>query len=94
MKLMARVAKKIKIKKFAELSELRPIAPLIGKTEIKIGKAQISQLASILASIKISKLSQEFKICSIVPSSKSFFKNSAAEKIRQESAENQIIEIE
>lgn len=94
MKLMARVAKKIKIKKFVEVAASRPITLLIGKTETRIGKAQTNQLANILANTKISKLSQEVKICSIVPSSKSFFKNSAAEKIRQESAENQIIEIE
>jgi hypothetical protein len=62
--------------------------------KIKIGKQLISQFASILAKVKISKLSQEFKICSIVPSSKSFFKNSAEEKIKQESSENQIIVVE
>jgi hypothetical protein len=61
--------------------------------EIKIGKQFTSQLESIFAKVKISKLSQEFKICSIVPSSKSFFKNSAEEKIKQESRENQIIVI-
>jgi hypothetical protein len=65
-----------------------------GKIEIKIGKQQTSQFPNIFAKIKVSKFSTEVKICSIVPSSKSFFKNSAAEKIKQERRENQIIVME
>jgi len=83
MKFIAMLARKIKIKK--SLSGRRK------KTAHKIGKQQMSQLASIFAKIKISKFSQESEICSIVPSSKSFFKNSAEEKIRQESSENQMM---
>jgi hypothetical protein len=60
-------------------------------TTNKIGSEQTSQLASILAAIKISKLSQERIICSLNPDSKSFFKNSAEEKIMQEISENKIM---
>jgi hypothetical protein len=56
-----------------------------------IGKQQTSQLASIFAAMKLSKFSQEIKICSLAPDSKSFFKNSAEEKIKQESRENKIM---
>ena len=38
-----------------------------------------------------SKLLQEIIICSIVPSSKSFFRNSVEEKIRQKNKENRIV---
>ena len=59
-----------------------------------IVEEQINQFADIFAKMKISKLSIDLRFCSIVPSSKSFFKNSVAEKIRQESNENQMIVIE
>ena len=91
IKLIAKLAKKIKIKKLITKSFSNPSPIPSGKIEIKIGKQQTSQFPSILAKIKISKFSQEVKTCSMVPSSKSFFKNSAAEKIKQKSSENQII---
>ena len=83
MKLIAMLARKIKIKK--------SLSGRIKKTAHKMGRQQISQLASIFAKIKISKFSQESKICSMTPSSKSFLRNSAAEKMRQESSENQMV---
>ncbi len=91
IKLIAKVAKKIKLKKSLDAAKSRPAKLQIGRVANKIGRAQINQFANILAKIKTSKLSQEVKICSIVPSSKSRFKNSAEEKIKQESNENQII---
>ena len=94
IKFITKLAKKIIIRSFLIIALLIPIAAQIGKMQSKIGKEQISQFASIFAKIKVSKFSTEFKICSIVPSSKSFFRNSAAEKIKQESRENQIIVIE
>jgi len=64
---------------------------LIIVTTTRIGAAQTSQLANIFAAIKTSKFGQEIKICSLAPDSKSFFKNSAEEKIRQEISENKMI---
>ena len=64
---------------------------LISEDVMMIGTQQISQFANIFAAIKISKFSQEIKICSLAPDSKSFFRNSAEEKIRQESRENKIM---
>ena len=94
IKLMEIVANKISSKKFWAKSRSKPANKAIGKIEIKIGKALVSQFASIFARMKVSKLSIEPKICSIVPSSKSFLKNSLEEKIKQESNEKQIIKIE
>lgn len=61
------------------------------ETAMIIGRQSISQFAKIFAKIKISKFSQERKTCSKHPSSKSLFKNSAEEKIRQDKRENQIM---
>ncbi len=94
MKLIARLARENKIIKFTIKFLSKPIPNKISGVAIKMGRLEISQLANIFAAVKISKFSQESKICSIVPSSKSFFKKSVVEKIKQESRENQIILME
>lgn len=63
----------------------------MNRVENNNGKKFTTKLVKDFAKIKISKLPREVKICSIVPSSKSFFRNSALEKINENSKENQII---
>lgn len=91
MKFMQIPPSNIKNKIFFIISRSIAMREVISRVESNKGKKFATKFASDFARIKISKFSIELRICSIVPSSKSFFKNSADEKIRENNKENQII---